>query len=89
MAEQIDVLLEASQAHTAELLKQSGTNAALVLMLSAVLTELKIAPASDEQLERLKTSFHFSKLQDREVEAAHKTLRLLLQPPLRLKVQDQ
>lgn len=75
----IDVLLEASQAHAAELKKRSGVDAAILLVLLAVLKELKLSPASAERIEKLKTSFLYSKLQDDEVEAANRTLQLLLQ----------
>ena len=75
----IDVLLEASQAHAAELKRRSGIDAAILLVLSAVLRELRISPASQEQVERLKASFLYSRLQDGEVEAANQTLHLLLQ----------
>lgn len=74
----IDVLLDASHAQAEELKKRSGVDAAMMLALSLVLKELKISPVSDEQLENLKASFLFSKLQDQEIEAANTTLEFLL-----------
>ena len=75
----IDALLDASVAQGEELKRRSGIDAAMMLALSLILKELKISPVSDEQLEKLKTSFLFSRIQDQEIDSAHKALGFLLQ----------
>ena len=74
----IDALLEAVEAHAAELEKRSGVDAAIMLVLSALAKELKLTSDPDKTIERLKTTFLFSRLRDGEIEAAGKALEMIL-----------
>ena len=79
ISKEIDVLFDAVCAMGEEIKRRSGIDAAMMLSLSLILKELKISPVSDDQLEKLKTSFLFSRLQDQEIDSANKALEFLLQ----------
>ncbi|HKB58410.1 MAG TPA: hypothetical protein VKC56_00040, partial [Gallionellaceae bacterium] len=64
--------------HSDELQKRSGIDAAVLLVLSVVARELHLTTHPDETIEKLKTSFLFSRLQDKEIETAIKALEMIL-----------
>jgi hypothetical protein len=78
MSDELDTIRKTLQAHADELQKRSGTDAALLLLLSIIARELNLTANPDETIEKLKTSFLFSRLQDREIEAAIKALEMIL-----------
>ncbi|HKB58413.1 MAG TPA: hypothetical protein VKC56_00055 [Gallionellaceae bacterium] len=83
MEDPIDVLLAASEAHSEQIAKLQGMIAALGMVCTALAEEVKLAPNPDASIEKLKTSFLFSKLPDAQVQAANRMLELVLKPPRR------
>jgi hypothetical protein len=78
MSEELDAIRKTLQAHADELQKRSGIDAALLLLLSIVARDLNLTAAPDKTIETLKTSFLFSRLQDKEIDAAIKALEMIL-----------
>ncbi len=78
MSEEMDAIIKTLQAHADELEKRSGIDAAILLVLSVIAREINLTAEPDKTIEKLKTSFLFSSLGDREVEAAGKALEMIL-----------
>jgi hypothetical protein len=78
MSEELDAIRKTLQAHADELQKRSGIDAAVLLLLSVVARDLNLTADPDKTIEKLKTTFLFSRLQDREIEAAIKALEMIL-----------
>jgi hypothetical protein len=79
MNDPIDALLEASVEHAKEIQKLHGEIAALTLLVRWLVIESGKAPDIEAEIERLKTSFLFSRLPDGQVEAAGKLLHTALE----------
>lgn len=78
MSDELEAIRKTLQAHTDELQKRSGIDAAMLLVLSVVARNLHLTATPDKTIENLKTSFLFSRLQDKEIEAAIKALEMIL-----------
>ncbi len=78
MSEELDAIRKTLQAHADELQKRSGIDAAILLVLTVMARELNLTAHPDKTIETLKTSFLFSRLQDKEIEAAIKALEMIL-----------
>ena len=74
MSDELDAIRKTLQAHTDELQKRSGIDAAVLLVLSVIARDLNLTANPDKTIEKLKTSFLFSRLQDQEIDAAIKAL---------------
>ncbi len=78
MSEELDAIRKTLQAHADELQKRSGIDAAILLLLSVVARDLNLTANPDKTIEKLKTTFLFSRLQDKEIDAAIKALEMIL-----------
>lgn len=78
MSDELDAIRKTLQAHTDELQKRSGIDAAILLVLSVMARDLNLTANPDKTIEKLKTTFLFSRLQDKEIEAAIKALEMIL-----------
>lgn len=78
MSEELDAIRKTLQAHADELQRRSGIDAAMLLVLSVVAHELNLTTEPDKTIERLKTTFLFSRLEDKEIDAAVKALEIIL-----------
>ncbi len=78
MSDELDAIRKTLQAHTDELQKRSGIDAAVLLVLSVIARDLNLTAHPDKTIEKLKTSFLFSRLQDQEIDAAIKALEMIL-----------
>ncbi len=78
MSEEMDAIIKTLQAHADELEKRSGIDAAILLVLSVIAREINLTGNPDKTLEKLKASFLFSQLGDREIDAAEKALEMIL-----------
>jgi hypothetical protein len=78
-----DVVLETLQAQTAELHKLHGICCALICVCRALVKDSEITSDPEKSIEKLMTHALFSKLPDAQIEAAGRTLNMLLLPDKR------
>lgn len=78
MSDELDAIRSTLQAHADELQRRSGIDAAILLILSVVARQLNLTEEPDQTIEKLKTTFLFSRLEDKEIEAAIKALEMIL-----------
>ncbi len=78
MSDELDAIRKMLQAHTDELQKRSGIDAAMLVVLAVVARDLNLTADPDKTIEKLRTTFLFSRLQDKEIDAAVKALEMIL-----------